>query len=301
MVQNGAGLTVHKLSKQYSNGVKALNEVSLEIGPGLFGLLGRNGAGKSTLMRTLATLQLPDSGSAHLGQFNILKEPEAVRQRLGYLLQLFGVYPRVSASNLLDHLARLRGWHERRARQARVHELLERVNLLSVGNRNLDSFSGGMKQRFGIAQALLGDPELLIVDEPTAGLDPEERNRFYDVLSETAQEKVVILSTHLVEDVSSLCLQMAILERGTIVVSGSVDVFMNSYEGRLWSRRQIRGMESTPTRGSLVSTRAVRGEREQLVLADSCPGDGFSAVSVTLEAAYFASLKEGQEFAGGVG
>src|SRR5215470_7583484 len=213
-------LRIENLSKTYSNGVKALDNVSLTIPAGMYGLLGPNGAGKSTLMRTLATLQEPDSGSASLGEIDALKQKDEVRRRLGYLPQEFGVYPRTSAQDMLSHIALLKGITRAKERKDAVEWMLKRCNLYDDRKKALTGFSGGMRQRFGIAQALIGNPQLLIVDEPTAGLDPEERNRFYNLISEIGEQMVVILSTHIVEDVTDLCTRMAILHQGKVLYQG---------------------------------------------------------------------------------
>src|SRR5579859_1388760 len=229
-------LTIKNLSKTYKNGVKALDNVSLTIPRGMYGLLGPNGAGKSTLMRTLATLQEPDSGSVTLGDIDVLKQKDEVRRRLGYLPQEFGVYPRISAQDMLSHLALLKGITNSRERKDIVSAMLQRCNLYDVRKKALTGFSGGMRQRFGIAQALLGNPQLLIVDEPTAGLDPGERNRFYNLLSEIGEGVIVILSTHIVEDVMELCTKMAIINKGRVLYEGAPDQAVMSVDGRVWHR-----------------------------------------------------------------
>src|SRR5215470_8121836 len=229
-------LIIEGLSKTYPNGVRALSDVSLTIPTGMFGLLGPNGAGKSTLMRTLATLQEADSGSATLGDINVLRDKAAVRERLGYLPQDFGVYPKVSGEEMLDHLARLKGISDGKTRRDVVTKLLKQVNLYDVRKKALGGYSGGMRQRFGIAQALIGNPQLIIVDEPTAGLDPEERNRFLNLLSEIGENVVVILSTHIVEDVTDLCPRMAIISRGKILMSGEPREAIGSLRDRVWSK-----------------------------------------------------------------
>ncbi|MFN5355462.1 MAG: ABC transporter ATP-binding protein, partial [Bacteroidota bacterium] len=226
-------LHIQHLSKTYPNGVKALDDVSLTIPRGMFGLLGPNGAGKSTLMRTIATLQEADSGSIRLGELDVLNDKMEVRRQLGYLPQEFGVYPKITAYDMLDHIAILKGI--RQDRKALVEELLKRVNLWDVRKKALGGFSGGMKQRFGIAQALIGDPKLIIVDEPTAGLDPGERNRFYNLLSEIGEQVIVILSTHIVEDVKELCSQMAIIDRGRVLFAGSPTEALAGVRNRIWT------------------------------------------------------------------
>ena len=229
-------LTVDGVTKTYKNGVKALENVSLTIPLGMYGLLGPNGAGKSTLMRTLATLQEPDAGSIHLGDINVLKEKDAVRRCLGYLPQEFGVYPRISAEDMLSHLALLKGVTNTGERREAVKAILERCNLYEVRKKALTSFSGGMRQRFGIAQALMGNPRLLIVDEPTAGLDPGERNRFYNLLAEVGEQVIVILSTHIVEDVMDLCTKMAIIHQGKVLYEGEPQAAIEELQGRIWKR-----------------------------------------------------------------
>ena len=230
-------LSIRDLTKTYNNGVKALNGVSLEIPNGMFGLLGPNGAGKSSLMRTLATLQEPDSGGAFLGDIDIINNKEALRKVLGYLPQEFGVYPRVSPELMLDHLATLKGITSRGERKDTVDALLQQTNLQDVRKKSIDTFSGGMKQRFGIAQALIGNPQLIIVDEPTAGLDPSERNRFHNLLAEIGENVVVILSTHIVDDVSDLCANMAIMGKGEILLTGKPTEVLSQLKNRVWRTR----------------------------------------------------------------
>ena len=227
-------LEIKNLSKTYSNGVKALKQVSLTIGKGMFGLLGQNGAGKSTLMRTIATLQDADSGTVNFNGIDVAKEPEKLRKTLGYLPQGFGVYPNVTAEELLSHIADMKGIVQKGERKDTVEALLQKVNLYDVRSKKLDGYSGGMKQRFGIAQALVGNPDLIIVDEPTAGLDPMERNRFYNLLSELGENAVVILSTHIVEDVSTLCTDMAIIGKGEVVLTGRPDEIEEALRGKLY-------------------------------------------------------------------
>src|SRR6478609_4032382 len=229
-------LTIKNLSKTYKNGVKALDNISLAIPRGMYGLLGPNGAGKSTLMRTLATLQEPDSGSVFLGDVDVLRQKDEVRRRLGYLPQEFGVYPRISAQDMLSHLALLKGITNARERKEAVAAMLQRCNLYEVRKKALTGFSGGMRQRFGIAQALIGNPQLLIVDEPTAGLDPGERDRFYNLLAEVGEQVIVILSTHIVEDVMDLCTNMAVIHEGRVLYEGSPDDAVAELRGRVWQR-----------------------------------------------------------------
>lgn len=287
------------LSKTYPNGVRALDDVSLTIPTGMFGLLGPNGAGKSTLMRTLATLQDADHGSAQLsgvpgvagGNINVLRDKGAVRRVLGYLPQDFGVYPKVSAEDMLDHLARLKGITNKGERADVVASLLRQTNLYDVRKKALGGYSGGMRQRFGIAQALLGRPLLIIVDEPTAGLDPEERTRFHNLLVEIGEEVIVVLSTHIVSDVSDLCPRLAIMSKGRVLVSGTPQELVDSLDGRVWSasvaRSDVAGLRE---QHAVISTRLYTGKTQVNVIADSSPGLGFDPVEPTLEDAYFAAI-----------
>ena len=286
-------LTISNLRKTYANGVRALDGVNLTVGRGLFGLLGPHGAGKSSLMRTIATLQDPDEGSIAFDGQDVLAEPDALRRRLGYLPQEFGVYPGVSAAALLDHIAVLKGMLDKRERAEQVAAVLQLANLYEVRKRAVSSYSGGMRQRFGIAQALLGAPRLIIVDEPTAGLDPEERNRFHNLLSEIGEDTVVILSTHIVEDVSDLCPKMAILAGGRIVAEGSPAGLIARLEGRLW-RRTVpkRSVEDYRSRLDVISTRLFAGETQLHVLSDAEPGEGFERIAPSLEDVYFATLAQ---------
>ena len=285
-------LTISGLTKTYANGVRALDGVSLTIGPGLFGLLGPNGAGKSTLMRTIAALQDPDSGQILLDDVDVVANPHELRRRLGYLPQDFGVYPGVSAVSLLDHIAVLKGIVHRTTRREQVDAVLHLTNLHEVRNKAVSTFSGGMKQRFGIAQALLGDPRLIIVDEPTAGLDPEERNRFHNLLSEIGENAVVLLSTHIVEDVRDLCPNMAILAGGRVVLEGEPSRLVAGLDGRLW-RKTVAKTEVEAHRAiySVISSRLFGGQTQLRVLADERPGAGFESVAADLEDVYFAELR----------
>jgi ABC-2 type transport system ATP-binding protein len=285
-------LSISSLNKTYRNGVRALADIRLNIDRGLFGLLGPNGAGKSSLMRTIATLQTPDSGSIEFDGIDVLSEPAALRAQLGYLPQEFGVYPRIPARDLLDHVAILKGVHDVRARHAQIDRLLHLTNLYDVRSRAVSTFSGGMKQRFGIAQALLGSPRLLIVDEPTAGLDPEERNRFHRLLSEVAEDRVVILSTHLVEDVSNLCPRMAVIARGRVVIEGTPSELIRRLDGRLW-RRRITNEELEPlARASTVISAQMRNGALQVhVISHAAPAEGFERVAPDLEDVYFSVLQ----------
>lgn len=284
-------LTVRDLSKRYANGVQALDHVSLTVPPGMFGLLGPNGAGKSTLMRTLATLQGADQGSAMLGDIDILREPDEVRGLLGYLPQDFGVYPKVTAVELLDHLARLKGLVDAKTRRETVDALLERVNLAGVRKQKLGGFSGGMRQRFGIAQALIGNPKLVIVDEPTAGLDPEERLRFHNLLADIASDVVVILSTHIVSDVEDLCSHLAVIDKGRVLVAGEPQALVAAVRGRVW-RKVVAKTEAAALKGqvALVSTRLQAGRTVVRAFGDVAPAPGFEAVEADLEDVYFCTI-----------
>jgi ABC-2 type transport system ATP-binding protein len=284
-------LEIRGLSKTYPNGVRALKEVSLDIPPGMFGLLGPNGAGKSTLMRILATLQDADSGSARLGDLDVLTRKDEVRRLLGYLPQEFGVYPRVSAVTMLDHLSVLKGVASRGERRSLVEALLERVNLWDDRKKDLSGYSGGMKQRFGIAQALVGDPRLIIVDEPTAGLDPGERNRFYNLLAEIGEERIVILSTHIVQDVRELCSRMAIIHMGEVRYAGSPDDALASLSGRIWEKTVEKAQLPEHQQAfSVISTKLLAGRPVIHVLSDDPPGEGFVAADTTLEDVFFTRI-----------
>jgi len=284
-------LTITGLSKTYPNGVQALDGVSLTIPTGMFGLLGPNGAGKSTLMRTLATLQDADAGTARMGDIDVLRDKAAVRRTLGYLPQDFGVYPKVSAEELLDHLARLKGLVNRRERNETVATLLQQTNLYDVRRKALGGFSGGMRQRFGIAQALLGNPRLIIVDEPTAGLDPEERVRFHNLLAEIGENVIVILSTHIVSDVSDLCGRMAIIDKGRVLLTGSPLDLTRTLDGRVWQKAIARSdLDAARAIYPVISTRLLAGSTLVNVVSDAAPDAGFSAVEPTLEDVYFAAI-----------
>ena len=284
-------LSIQRLTHVYKGGVTALRNVDLEIGPGMFGLLGPNGAGKSTLMRSIATLQTPTSGSIRFGDIDVIRQPERLRQVLGYLPQDFGVYPRVSAYEMLDHMAVLKGIAGRGERRDTVQSLLNQTNLWSVRKKAIAGFSGGMRQRFGIAQALIGRPALLIVDEPTAGLDPEERNRFLNLLAEVGEKVVVILSTHIVEDVAELCSRMAIIAEGKIIANGPPAELAATLARRVWRKIVPKSeLESYRSRHTVILTRLVGGKTMIHVLADGDPGDGFSPVESALEDFYFATL-----------
>jgi ABC-2 type transport system ATP-binding protein len=284
-------LTISGLSKTYPNGVHALSDVSLTIPTGMFGLLGPNGAGKSTLMRTLATLQEADAGTVTMGEVDVLRDKAAVRGTLGYLPQDFGVYPKVSAEELLDHLARLKGLADRRQRREAVASLLRQTNLYDVRKKALGGFSGGMRQRFGIAQALLCNPRLVVVDEPTAGLDPEERVRFHNLLAEIGENVIVILSTHIVSDVSDLCARMAIINKGRVLLTGRPLELTQRLEGRVWQKAIARGdLDSEKAAHPVISTRLLAGRTLINVVSDAAPGEGFTAVDATLEDVYFAAI-----------
>lgn len=288
-----AKIKIDSLSKTYPNGVKALDNVSIEIQNGMFGLLGPNGAGKSSLMRTLATLQEADSGTAFLDDIDILNQPYEVRKVLGYLPQEFGVYARVTAEQLLDHLAILKGVSNRKERRELVHYLLNKVNLFDKRNKSVKGFSGGMKQRVGIAQALIGNPRLIIVDEPTAGLDPGERNRFHNLLADVGKDVVVILSTHIVADVVELCSEMAIMNLGEIVYKGTPNNVLEELAGKVWMKTIDREeVETYRSSFHLISDKMVAGRPQIHVLSDSNPGEGFVAVEPNLEDAFFTKIHE---------
>lgn len=285
-------LTISGLSKTYPNGVKALQNVSLTIGNYMFGLLGPNGAGKSTLMRTVATLQAPDAGTVNLDGLDVLANKDEVRKVLGYLPQEFGVYPKVSALDMLHHLAVMKGITKKSERNEIVDALLHQTNLWDVRKKSLGTYSGGMKQRFGIAQALLGKPKLIIVDEPTAGLDPAERNRFLNLLSSIGRDVIVILSTHIVEDVRELCPRMAIIANGTVLLEGSPAEALDSLQGKIWSKvvasdDELKTLEAN---FQVLSTHLIAGQHEVRIYSDSDPGDGFKPSDSELEDVYFLSL-----------
>jgi len=285
-------LKISNLSKTYPNGVEALKTVNLEIPAGMYGLLGPNGAGKSTLMRTIATLQQPDTGSITLDDLDVLNQPAELRKILGYLPQDFGVYPRISALDMMDHMAVLKGFTNGKERREVVTGLLRQTNLFDVRKKALAGFSGGMRQRFGIAQALIGDPQLIIVDEPTAGLDPEERNRFLNLLSDIGENKVVILSTHIVDDVTNLCPRMAIIANGQIVREGEPNELIASLAGSIWVKTVDRAdIEAHRARHNVISSHLYAGRYRLHVLSESDPGDGFSAQEADLEDVYFSTLQ----------
>ncbi|MEO0417699.1 MAG: ABC transporter ATP-binding protein [Pseudomonadota bacterium] len=284
-------LELKNVSHVYSNGVRALDDVTLSIPKGMYGLLGPNGAGKSTLMRTVSTLQSPTSGSITFDGVDILADPEALRKRLGYLPQDFGVYPRVSAYDMLDHMAVLKGISARGPRKDTVETLLNQVNLWDVRKKAIAGFSGGMRQRFGIAQALIGNPDLIIVDEPTAGLDPEERNRFLNLLAEIGENVVVILSTHIVEDVADLCPNMAVLVSGQIKQQGAPVDLIEKSRGTIWAKTIERGeLDDYKSRYEVISTRLFAGRTIVHILSEKDPSDGFETVDGGLEDVYFSTL-----------
>ena len=283
-------LNISGLTKTYPNGVKALNGINLSIPKGMFGLLGPNGAGKSSLMRTIATLQTPDTGTIQFDDIDVLADPNGLRQHLGYLPQDFGVYPRISAEKLLDHLAVLKGINNSSERKDAVESLLVHTNLWQHRDKAVSGYSGGMRQRFGIAQALLGDPDLIIVDEPTAGLDPEERNRFHNLLVSLGEEKVIILSTHIVDDVSELCPKMAVLGQGKILLEGNPISLTHELTGRIW-RKQVSQDEYRELQQHLniISARLIAGKHVIHVMADTSP-EGFEQAPANLEDVYFSTL-----------
>ncbi|WP_316783466.1 ABC transporter ATP-binding protein [Pedobacter frigiditerrae] len=284
-------LKIQNLNKVYGNGVKALDNVSLSISNGMFGLLGPNGAGKSSLMRTLATLQLPDSGEVFFDGSDVLKNPQEMRTKLGYLPQDFGVYPKISAADLLNHIAVLKGLQNKNERKEQVSALLQQTNLYDVKNRAVSSFSGGMRQRFGIAQALLGNPQLIIVDEPTAGLDPLERNRFHNLLIEIGEERGVMLSTHIVEDVYDLCPEMAVLANGNLILKGKPADLTAKLNGQVWLKVIDKtDLQHHLTNFAVISTRIVAGKIHVYVLRNEQPAEGFVPFYPGLEEVYFSAL-----------
>ena len=288
-------LTINSLNKTYANGVQALKDVCLEIPTGLFGLLGPNGAGKSSLMRTIATLQEPDSGSIRFDQIDVIKDKVALREQLGYLPQDFGVYPKVSAEELLNHFAILKGLTNKTERKEMVEGLLRQTNLWDARKRKLGTYSGGMRQRFGIAQALLGAPRLVIVDEPTAGLDPDERNRFLNLLAEIGEQVVVILSTHIVADVTDLCPRMAIIVQGEVLSQGEPQAAIDLLRNKVWRRRVSKAALAEYQKNfTVLSSRLVGGLPQINVHADSQPDEGFVQVEADLEDVYFLQIHSGQ-------
>ncbi len=284
-------LRIEGLSKSYPNGVRALDNVSLTIPPGMYGLLGPNGAGKSTLMRTIATLQEPDAGQIHMGDIDVLRQKQELRKTLGYLPQEFGVYPRTSAQDMLSHLALLKGIVDAKQRKAAVEALLQRTNLWEHRKKALTGFSGGMRQRFGIAQALLGNPQLLIVDEPTAGLDPGERNRFYGLLSDIGENVIVILSTHIVEDVMELCTNMAIIHQGKVLFAGAPADAVKGLDGQIWQKSIAKAeIKDYEKRYKIISSKLIAGKPLIHIHAAQNPGDGFQPVNPDLEDVFFTRI-----------
>ncbi|HEX8173044.1 MAG TPA: ABC transporter ATP-binding protein [Thermoanaerobaculia bacterium] len=291
-------LNLENVTHVYPNGTRALDDVTLSIPRGMYGLLGPNGAGKSTLMRAIATLQTPTSGTIRFGGIDVIAEPERLRRTLGYLPQDFGVYPRISAEDMLDHMAVLKGIASRADRKATVETLLHQTNLWSVRKKALAGFSGGMRQRFGIAQALIGNPQLIIVDEPTAGLDPEERNRFLNLLAEIGESVVVILSTHIVEDVSDLCHRMAVFADGRVQVEGSPHELIRATSGRIWMKVVDRAeLQQVRAQHEVLSTRLSAGRTVVHILSDRDPGNGFTSADAGLEDVYFSTLAQSRRAA----
>ncbi len=284
-------LSINNLTHTYANGKQALKNINLDVPKGMFGLLGPNGAGKSSLMRTIATLQLPTSGSIDFDGIDVIKQAQEIRRTLGYLPQEFGVYARGTAYNLLSHLAVLKGITDRKQRKLIVENLLHKTNLYDVANRHVSTFSGGMRQRFGIAQALIGKPQLIIVDEPTAGLDPEERNRFHNLLSEIGEEVVVILSTHIVDDVADLCSNMAVLSEGKIVTTGTPNQLIKQLNGMIWKKTIEKSkLEDYQSKYHVISHHLCAGKRMIRVKSDTPPATGFESATTNLEDVYFLAI-----------
>ncbi len=291
-------LSLKNINKTYSNGVKAIEEVNLELSNGMFGLLGPNGAGKSSLMKTIAGLQSPDSGSITLNGVDIIADTDFIKQQLGFLPQDFGVYPKISAYNLLNHLATLKGVVNKAARKEQILALLDKVNLYQHRNKEVYTFSGGMRQRFGIAQALLGNPQLIIVDEPTAGLDPEERNRFNNLLSEIGEDIIIILSTHLVEDVKNLCPNMAVMHQGKVIARGKPSHFVNSLTGAIWKKTIDKKERAEYEQNfSIISTQLTEGKLSIHVYAETQPDSHFEVLSPSLEDYYFFIMNQQKQAA----
>lgn len=286
-------LKIQNVSKGYANGIKALNNINLTLDKGMFGLLGPNGAGKSTLMRTIAALQNPDSGTIQLGDIDVIHQKNELRKVLGYLPQDFGFYPKVSALELLNHFAVLKGISNKQERKEIVDALLQQTNLYEARKRNVSEYSGGMRQRFGIAQALLGNPQLIIVDEPTAGLDPQERNRFHNILSEIGEQVIVILSTHIVDDVKTLCSRMVIMNRGTILLDDTPSGAVRSVQGKIWSKIIPKEtLNEARTRLQVISNHISEGKMIIHVMSDNKPEDGFEQTDATLEDVYFSAINK---------
>ncbi len=291
-----ATLKISNLSKTYANGVKALDNINIEISNGMFGLLGPNGAGKSSLMRTLATLQEADEGTAFLDDIDIMKNPVELRKVLGYLPQEFGVYPQITAYQLLDHMAILKGITNGKERKELVEYLLQKVNLFQKRHQKVKGFSGGMKQRVGIAQALIGNPKLIIVDEPTAGLDPGERNRFHNLLADVAEDVIIILSTHIVDDVTELCANMAIMNEGSMVYKGTPQAVISELNGKVWQKIIERNeIDEYQKNYTLISDKMVAGKPLIHVLSDSNPGEGFESIAPDLEDVFFSKINVSKE------
>ena len=288
-------LSIKNLSKTYENGTKAIDQLSLEITNGMFGLLGPNGAGKSTLMRTIAALQEPTSGIIEFNGINILENPMFIRQNLGYLPQEFGVYPKISTYRLLDHLAVLKGIVNKKERHDQILYLLQQTNLLQHKDKAVHSFSGGMRQRFGIAQALLGNPKIIIVDEPTAGLDPEERNRFNNLLSEIGESIIVVLSTHIVEDVRDLCPKMAIISNGKLILEGKPNEAIDSLKDKIWMKAIEKAeLKDHQSNYNIISSNLNSGKINIHVFSDERPNSGFELISPDLSDVYFSVLAQNQ-------
>jgi ABC-2 type transport system ATP-binding protein len=284
-------LKITDLTKIYPNGIKALNNISLEIENGMFGLLGPNGAGKSTLMKTIVGLQKPDKGTILFNDKNIVENTPFIKQQLGYLPQDFGVYPNISAYELLNHIAILKGLTEKKTRSEQILALLEKTNLIEQRNNSVSTYSGGMRQRFGVAQALLGNPTIIIVDEPTAGLDPEERNRFNNLLSELGENIIVILSTHLVEDVRNLCAQMAIINNGELLLYGVPERLISELDGKVWIKKIVKDqLPSYQEQYKIISTQLQAGQLIIRVLASENPNSGFIQTDAILEDVYFSTI-----------
>ena len=285
-------LSIKNLTKTYANGVQALSNISLEINNGMFGLLGPNGAGKSSLMRTIVGLQAANSGEILLNGTNVIENSMFIKEQLGFLPQDFGVYPKISAYDLLNHIAVLKGVFNKTARKEQIESLLEKVNLSSQKNKEVHTFSGGMRQRFGVAQALLGNPKIIIVDEPTAGLDPEERNRFNGLLSEIGSERIVILSTHLVEDVRNLCSQMAIMQNGKVLLQGNPNDFVTELKGKIWQKQISKeALEKYKSNFHVIASHYVGGKLNIQVFSEEILSD-FEAVQPSLEEVYFKTLNQ---------
>lgn len=285
-------LKITQLCKTYANGVKAIDNLSIQISNGMFGLLGPNGAGKSTLMKTIAGLQKPDSGSINFNGIDVIQNPTFLKKQLGFLPQDFGVYPKISAYDLLRHIAALKGLPQNTETKEQILALLEKTNLFQSRHKEVHTFSGGMRQRFGVAQALLGNPQLVIVDEPTAGLDPEERNRFNNLLSEIGEEIIVILSTHLVEDVRNLCTQMAIIKDGVLLANGKPEDFVQALDGKLWQKTIAKSEQQQYTGFEVISSQLVAGKHNIRILSEANPGNGFESFVPTLEEVYFSQLNQ---------